>query len=362
MPLLESNYYGLWLGKQTAKGTPNVAPTKRPIMVGGNMGFSRDDGSENYSDLTKYGAQTDWVNSLVGSGEPVLEATPIELAYVLWLFHGAETVTAQAAVTGPPAIPAVSRHQFVPASSYGHWTTAFLRVGQSVLRRHQYNDCLITRVAMEASSANKAMRVTPRILSLDPSETKTADPAGSLPTERPFLFTDAALGQTPGATVDGSITIDGTVYRGVTQWALTIDDAWEPIYGDDARPFDLQQGQPSVTVASTIWMDSAGLARWNTLAYGTATPVTGQKPLRAIPALGSWQGIMRQRDSAGAFNGLEFNALVPGVKWTIPDAPAPNPDGGATELALSGTMRPVAATQPYTLRVDCPTGTLAFTT
>lgn len=362
MPLLEQNIYALWVGKQTAKGTPNTTPGRHPIMVGGNMGFARDDGSENYSDLTKYGAQTDWVNSLAGSGEPVLEATPVELAYLLWLFHGGETVTAVAAQTGPPAVPAVSRHTFTPAATYGHWLTAYLRVGSSVIRRHRYNDSLITRVAIEASTANKAMRVTPRIVSLDPSEVFTADPAAAIPAERPFLFTDAAVGQTAGATVDGSITIDGTVYRGVTQFALTIDDAWDFIYGDDARPYDLVQGTPSVTVGTTIYTDAAGLARWNALAYGTTTPSVGQKPLRGIPALGSLVGVMRQRDSTGAFNGLEFNANVPGVKWTIPDAPAPNPDGGTSEIALAGTMRPVSGQPAYTVRVDCPTGVAAFTT
>lgn len=356
MPLLEPNYYALWLGKQSAKGTPNTAPTSRPIMVGGNFAVARDDGEENYSDLSKYGARTDWVNSILGNGEPALEGTPTELAYALWLFHGAETVTA---VTGPPA---ASRHKFVPAAGRGHYCTAYMRVGSSVLRKHKFNDCLITRIAIEASSANKAMRVTPRILSLDPAEVYGADPAATLPTDRPFLFTDLSQnGAAPAPAVDGSLKIDTLTFRGVTQFAFTIDEALEPVYGDDARPYDLVQGTPTVTVGATVYADADGLAQFNRMVYGTAAPAAGTKPLRSIPALGSLEAMLRQRDNTGAFNGRQFRGAVPGVKWAIPDAPAPNPDGGSTELALTGTMRPVAGQDPYTLEVDTASSVVAFT-
>lgn len=354
MPLIESNIYALWVGKQSAKGTPNTTPGKRLVMVAGNLGTDRDDGNENYSDLTKYGARTHWVNSLTGSGEPACEATPVELAYLLWLFHGGETVSA---VTGPPT---GSRHRTTPTSAIGHYFTAFLRVGSTVLRRHQHNDCIITRVAIESSSANKAARVTPRILSLDPGVIYATDPVAALPTDRPFLHTDLSLNAGVGS--DGSMTLDGVVYRGLTQWNLTIDDAWEPNYGDDSRPYDFHQGTPTVTVGATLLMDAAALARFNALYYGTTTPSAGTKPLRSIAALGSFNGMLRQRDNTGAFNGRVLNGNVPGVKWTLPDAPPPAPDGGQTELALAGTMEPIAGQQPYTLDVETDAGTVAFTT
>lgn len=363
MPLLEPNYYGLWLGKQTAKGTPNTTPGKRPIMVGGNLTSARDDGSENYSDLSKYGAETDWVNSLLGNGEPALEATPDEFAYLLWLFHGAETVSAIPLVTGPPAVPAMSQHRFTPTTALGFYATVFLRVGSTVVRRHQFNDCIVTRIAMEASSANKAMRVTPRFLSLDPGVIYAADPAAALPTDRPFLHTDfSQVGTAAAPTVDGSMVLDGTTFRGVTAFNMTIDDAWEPVYGDDSRPYDFVQGNPSVTVGATLLLDSAGYGQFCKLAYGSTSPSAGTKPLRSIPALGSFLATMRGRDSAGAHSGREFVGTVPGVKWTLPDAPAPAPDGGTVELALAGNMRPIVGQQPYTIDVRCNSTTAAFTT
>ena len=43
-------------------------------------------------------------------------------------------------------------------------------------------------------------------------------------------------------------------------------------------------------------------------------------------------------------------------------APAPNPDGGVTEIPLAGTMRPVAGQPAYTVDVLTDALTTAFTT
>jgi hypothetical protein len=343
--MLEPNIYALWGGKQTAKGTKNATPGKRFVQAGGDFGLNRDDGEENWSDLTKYGGRTDWVNGLLGQGEPSIEGTPTELAWLLWVFHGAEVVTA---VVGPPA---GSKHTFIPSTGRGHWATFVRRIGNTVLQRHSQNDCLISRVQIEGSTANKAVRITPRILSLDPFEVIAADPAAAMPADKAFLYTDGTA----------SFTIDGTVIRGQSQFTLVIDEDLTPVYGDDVVPHDLAQGNAVVTIGVTILMDDVALAEWNELVYGTATPSVGQKPLRGIPALGSYSFLLQQKDGTGALNGREFELTIPGVKWAIPDAPGPNPDGGTTEIALAGAMRPVAGQPPYTLDVTTDAATVAFT-
>lgn len=342
--MLEPNIYALWGGKQVAKGTPNDAPDRRFNWVAGNFAIARDDGAEHFSDLTKYGAWSDWVNSLTGTGEPAYQGTPTELAWTLWIAHGAETVTA---VPGPPAS---SRHSFAPSSGRGHWASFARRVGQSVVQRHQFNDCLITRVQIEGSTANKALRVTPRILSLDPGEKFDVDPVAPMPEDRAFLYTDGA----------GKFTIDGTVIEAQSQFTLVIDEALEPVYGDDVVPHDLAQGEAVVTIGVTLLMDAEALAEWNLLVYGNAAPAAGTKPLRTVPALGSYNARLDQRDDAGVLNGRAFELDVPGVKWAIPEAPGPNPAGGATEIALAGSMRPVEGSPPYTIDVFTDPAVVAF--
>lgn len=343
--MLEPNIYALWGGKQTAKGTPNVTPTRRLVQVGGDFNMARDDGEENYSDLNKYGARTDWVNNLTGTGEPAVEATPTELAWLLWIFHGAEVVTA---VVGPPT---AQKHTVTPQTGRGHWATFVRRVGRSIINRHAFNDCLISRVQIEGSTANKAVRITPRVLSLDPMEVLAADPAAAMPADKALLYTDGT----------GSFTVDTVVIRGQSQFTLVIDEDLTPVYGDDVVPHDFAQGNAVVTIGVTVLMDDVAQARFNALVYGTATPAAGAKPLRTIPALGSYTFWLKQRDAAGALNGREFKLTIPGVKWAIPDAPGPNPDGGSTEIALAGAMRPVTGQPAYTIDVNTANGDVAFT-
>jgi hypothetical protein len=93
MPM-EPNIYALYAGKQTAKLSEQTTAAKRFVQVGGDMNVVRDDGSEAWSDMSKYGAQTRWINSLLGNGAPAIEGTPNELGWLLWMMHGAETFTA----------------------------------------------------------------------------------------------------------------------------------------------------------------------------------------------------------------------------------------------------------------------------
>lgn len=347
MPILNPSIYGLWVGKQPGKGTPNAAPSRRLVWVSGDFNFTRDDGREAYSDLTKYGTGTDWINSLSGGGSPVIECTPTELAYLLWLYHGAETVTA---VTGPPA---ASKHSYVPSTGRGHWFGAHRRMGGSDLpQRHAYNDCLITGVTVTGSTGDKALKITPAIISLDPGNVIAADPTPGMPTDRCLLFTEAA----------GALTIDGQVIRAQSAFTFTANEALEPVYADDVVPHDIIAGDAAAGISVTLFFDADGLAEWNRLAYGTATPATGAKPSRAINPLGAWSGSFKQRDNTGALTGRQFDVAMPGLKWNLPDAPGPNAGGGSTEITLTGDMRPITGQPEYTLDVYTASADVAFTT
>jgi hypothetical protein len=350
--LLENRVYGLWVGKQTAKGTKNAAPSKRLVQVAGELGFGVDTGSENYSDLSKFGNQTQWVNAVLGQGTPGIEATPTELAYLLWLFHGGETVTS---ITGPPA---AQRHAFKPLSGPGFWCTFARRLGQSVIRRDSMNDCRISQVVMEASTATKAVRITPTILSIDPGEVTAADPAAAMPTDPAFLYTDGA-----GAYQINIAGLGLVAFRGQSQMALTLNEDLAPQYGDDVRPYDLSQGNVSATLAATVLLDSVADARFNELVYGAAAPAAGTKPLARVAPLGGYSFALAQKDAAGANTGRKFDFTSTSVEWAIPDYPGPNPDGGPTELALAGTIRanPTPAVDPYTIGVETNNPDVAFT-
>ncbi|MEJ7783171.1 MAG: phage tail tube protein [Solirubrobacteraceae bacterium] len=337
--LQELQINGLWAGKQTGKGAPNAAPGRRFRQVAGALGVTREDGSENYSDATQFTDTQDWVNTLIGSGTPGVHATPDELAWLMWVLEGGETTIA---VPPPPAVLVKTKHVVSPLPGLGHWTTWATRKGSSVVDRLQHNDCQLGQMQIEGSTANKAVRATPTIMSLDPGVQRAADPAAVMPAQAALLYTDGT----------GRFKIDGTVFRGHSQFTLVINKDLQPIYSDDVVVQDFALGTGVVTIAVTLYFDQDGRAQWNKLVYGNSAPAAGAKPLRTVSPLGAYEFDLQQRDAAGAVNNNKFKLAVPGVKWAIPAAPDPNPDGGAGELALAGAMRKVAGQPNYTVEID----------
>lgn len=353
--LLENRVYGLWAGKQTAKGAPNDAPGRRLVQVGGDLGINVDTGSENWSDLSKFGGVTQWVNSVLGQGTPALEATPTELAYLLWLFHGGETVTDITQTVGTVTSVIARRHAFTPLAGQGHWATFARRLGQSILRRDQFNDCLISQIVLEGSTGTKVVRMTPTILSLDPGQVRAADPAAAIPADAPFLYTDGA------GSFKLNIGSGDKVFRGQSQFTLTLNEDLAPVFGDDVRPYDLAQGNTQATLAATLVLDPDANALWNELVYGAAAPAAGAKPRAVVQPLGGYSFDLNQRNSAGALTNRAFDFDSDSVQWAIPDYPGPNPDGGTTEIAMAGTIRSnPAGGSAYTVGVETDPAVGAF--
>jgi hypothetical protein len=92
---LESNILGLWFAKQTAKGSAVTftSGTKRGRWVGGDLQTTRADGTEAWSDQTLFGDAVDFVNTLTGTGAPVIQGQSSLVAYLSYLACGQETVT-----------------------------------------------------------------------------------------------------------------------------------------------------------------------------------------------------------------------------------------------------------------------------
>lgn len=333
---IESNIYALWAAKQTAKGAVATTATKRLQQVGGNLEITRADGSENFSDLDRFGDATDYVDTIQGGGSPVVHAQPNSTAYLLWLFFGGETFTA----AGGGAAP---KYEFVPLANTGFWCTFWKRVGLVDIIRQRFADCKITSLRIEGSTASKVVKITPTIVSLDPGEKIAADPAGvDREVAEPLLYTD----------VTGKLKIDGAVFRAASQFAIVLDAGMAPWQGDSVTFYDLVSATASVSMEGpTIMLDAASLAVYNTIIYGTASPTNGTKPLTSRPIPGSFEAEF-SRSSGATKEAIKIE--LPGAKWSPDLAIAPNPDGGPIEVALNGEMRKVSG-QPA-VRITVETG------
>jgi hypothetical protein len=325
----EINVYRFAVGKQTAKGTPLAAPVKSFIVPAGDLAAQRDQGQEQWSDgATLYGGRTQWVNNVIGRGTLGVEMTPGEAAYIMYLFNGAETVAANAERA------AWNDHTYEPGLQSPFYATWWKKQGlANQIQRQRYRDCLTSQVQFEGSTANKAIRISPEVLSLDPAENLAADPTWpSLPTaDSVMLYTEAS----------GTFNIDGTIIRGHSQFTVVCNQALEPVYTDTVTPQEVTRGAPQATIACTILPDADGLAQWNKYLYGTPTPSGGALPVKTLPALGSYT--FEAKKGSGAQLAGRFKFTAAGVRWNLPEWPAPNPAGGAATLALAGTIEPVAA-------------------
>jgi hypothetical protein len=345
MAVTESNIYAFWVASQpSGKETPATVAQKRLAVVAGDLDVNREDGSENFSDLDRFGDSTDFVNSLQGGGALTAEAQANELAYLCWLFFGTETFTAKAVGTSPP------KFEFEPGANIGKWSTWWKRVGMSTIVRRKFNDCRISSLRFEGSTANKVVKCIPNVMSLDPGEVFTADPTPTInAAQDPFIYTEGK----------GTFTVDGQVFNGHSQFAVIIDDGLAGIQGDAATMYDFVPGNAVVTLDGiTMLLDDLSLARYNQQFYGTATPTAGTKPIQTIPALGTYSfDLVRGTGDTR----LRFKLELGSVKWAPDVSVPPNPDGGAIELAWGGAARKNAAggaapTAPKLIRVTVETG------
>lgn len=344
MTSLESNVYALWARKQSTKGTPaTVTGAKAFIQVGGDFSIDRNDGSEAWSDLERFGSQTDFVDTLQGAGNPVIEGQPEPLAFLLYLYMGGETVTAG-------TLPDLSnKHAFAPNVNGGFLNTWWVRVGQNVIRREQYYDCKIAGLTIEASTGSKVLHATPNIVCLSPAGTYAVanEPTGVVDKaqlEQPFLYTDGT----------GSYEVNDVVMTGQSQFSLTMDDALAPYYGDDVIPLDFVSGNPTIGVACTLLVDSLGMNQyWNRI-FNTSPISTAVAPTKFLEAIGKYEWLLNAtaRNGGGTTHKRIFQGAIQGVRWSPDVNIPPNPDGGATELSLSGAMRKVTGQNAIDLSVN----------
>jgi hypothetical protein len=306
MPALEARSEGVWVAAQTGRATGGATAVKRIKKVGGGINVNRDDGSENYSDGGRFSDAVDFVNSIVGQGNPVAQGQADIAGYLAWLILGQES-----SVTGS-ADPFT--HVATPAAGGGLWSHWWKKVGIAVgPLRQEFSDCRLTSLRIEGSSANKVVKLTPTFISLVAGKVFTTDPVAVSAVDAGMLYTEGV----------GRFNIDGTVYQGHSSFAIVINDATDPWYGDDVYPQDVTFGVASVDIEGvTLLVDANGLARYNQQIYGAAAPAVGALPLKTVPLMGSYTiDLQRGRNfsviATGASAGT-FTITVPGFGTTAP--------------------------------------------
>jgi hypothetical protein len=339
---VETNLHAIWGAKQSGKGSAATAPStattgKRLRLVIGDLAVAREDGSEAFSDMTEFSDAQDYVNTVVGSGEPGFQGTPDELAWLCWMTNAQETVTA---ISGPPA---TNEHVSVPGTGrfYG---TFWKRVGSQIIERQKFVDSLLTQLQITAGTGQRVLRAVASITSLDPGVKYTVDPTLAMPGVPAFLWQEA----------QGTLTLGGVTFRQSTQYTLTVARPIEPIFGDAVIPQDWQPGISSVALSVAMALDQAAFDKANLIIYGTTTPGLNAKPVAFKSALEAFSVEHVQVDGTGTPTGRKAKFEVPAVMWEAPSAVVvPNPEGGGGTLELTGGARASGANPRWRSTIRC---------
>lgn len=237
------------------------------------------------------------------------------------------------------------QHVATPNDSGGFFFGMAKSVGKTTVHRVAFNDCRMSSLRLEGSSASKVLKLTPTIISLDPGVQLAADPTKLDDGLKPFIYTEA----------QGTFTIDGQVYQGQSAFAVLLTWGLNEVYGDAVVPYDLINNTATARIEGlTLILDQLGLTRFNQQIYGTASPAPGARPITGIPALGSYSCLFNRINPNTGLVSESLKVEMAGIKWEPSLAIPANPAGGAVELSFAGNMRKVAAQPPFRITVTNP--------
>lgn len=299
--MLESRTEGFWIAPQE-EGVPATEAVKQGRKVGGDIALQREDGKENYSDGRRFPDSQSFVNTLQGTGSPVLQAQAGITGFLADGITGGEEEVTQVG-TSP-------NYDHVTAIGAGSRRfTCWKKVGDATFQRQRFTDALLSSLRIESQRNSQIVKVTP--------EFQVEGRIGEIYDTDPDVASDAddALLHTEG---EGRYNIDGEVYRGLSTWALVIGDPKTPWYGDGIRPFAFALGMASVMLENlTLAVDEQGLTRYNEQYYGMAEPPAGTLPLETLPGLGSFavdlrKGSAQRLAGSGTVSSGTFRVTIAG--------------------------------------------------
>jgi hypothetical protein len=319
---IASNVFALWAARQATLGTPATDADKKLRHVDGALAIQRDLASVSFGDGRRFANGTDYTNTLVGGGSPVVHCQPGAGAWLLAQAPGTDTFTAAAG--GAPA-----RHVIVPGNAPGAWLTFWTTVGVGGTAVKQvFGDTAVSSITLAASQNQKDARVTAALLSLDPGVVYDVDPTVADDGEEPFLYTQA----------EGTFNIDGLGAGAITtvsEASVTWTDGRAPWYGDSIRPRAVVPGRGDVACNFTLLLDDTTLPIFNLIHYGTETPAPGTRPQNTVH-YGSLDFTMAYGTGVDR---RSCRIEVLRVAYRTDVAVAGRVDGGPIEMAIGGVAR-----------------------
>lgn len=231
MPAISGNEFTLAVGKQTAKGTPQITPLYKQKITGGDVSPTRDELELAETDASRQGGDTVIVGAHV-EGSPTFYLRPDDFGLWAYAALGANADTG----TGPNYT-----HTATPANS-GPYLTIYKNVGAGILV-DQYSDVRCTGLHA-AGQAGGALTYTPDLYGLTTAFGAT-DPVLAVVTQAPLVYPQVTV--TKGGSAPGTIE----------SFSIDIVNGGQALQGDkQIQPYEYVWGQLGVSGTFTMLFES----------------------------------------------------------------------------------------------------------
>lgn len=330
---IESGVGTLNYGRQSVKGTKATAATttigyNKPKWFGGALKSGKTLGSEDYVDGNRFSSPSMFTDKVGGDvGTVTIQVQPENAGLFAAAILGVDTVTG----TSDPYT-----HTITSAGTSGQWGTWWQKVGAAIgPERELYSDSKIGKLVMTGGQDQNVLHYDLSIMSLNPGEVFTTDPAKTEDTSDPLLWTE----------VTGAVTFDSTVDSDANEETLEIDTGMQPYYGDNILPSQLIEAKGTIvsTVKSIVTDTTLGFYR--KAVYNTAAPTAGTQPVKTV-----YYASLVTVYTRSATRTMTVTRPKIAVR---PDdmVVAPQPQGGPNEISFGGPCLKSGATPALTIVV-----------
>lgn len=310
----------LFLGLQTALGTPATTNFKKFHLISGNIKTDKQGEKAEWLDGSRYSNAFDYTASIQVTGQFTVQGSADAIGFLAACALGTDVSVGE-------AVPYT--HTINPGNTIPFLTSVGQLGIDSNSQIHEHSDIQIVSVKIDSSSDNDVVTAEVEVVGLTPGKTRAALPSATSETDDPFLHYNGE-----DNFVFAGLNSGGAV-KDVSQSSITIQNGLTPYFGDSSTPTSLVAGRGEIMVDFTVLATDETLPLLNKYYYGTASPSTGAYPVTDV-----FKEEFGVKYTTGASTTLRsVEVIIPELVFKIDEYPEASADGNPIEIACTGEAR-----------------------
>lgn len=337
---VQSGIGRLWVAKQTASGSMTAAGSANqfsPKLVESTLVAHKAFDKAEYVDGEKYENSQIFTNEIAGElGNFKILGQPESAGRLLAHFFNEDVVTG----TGPYV------HTITTTGVGGLYNTIHQLTGATGNAvEHIYWDALLDMFSFECSSADPASMLDFKVIGRVGGQVYTSAPTAAIASQDAIAWPN----------VEGTITIDGTVYESIQGEKIEVDNQSDIARGDSPEVVSFISKRGTVTRSLTTFFNDETLPLFYLSLYNDSTPAAG-----AVPTSDVVSADVSTTYTVATNQYITFT--TPNLTFEPQEFQpvSPKGEGGAMELTLSGACRKDGSDPALTIEVGSTTSSAAW--